>query len=121
MSKSIFINQGAFPKALEYYLKALQIDEKRGFKKGIATHLANIGNIYEDKHDAQKALEYYTKALNIAFEINQDKGQRTKIILSECFKDEQSYNEHLISDHFQSFINLDLVDFENVYFTSNIE
>ncbi len=58
---------------------------------------------------------------NIAFEINQDKGQRTKIILSECFKDEQSYNEHLNSEHFHSFIKLDLVDFENVYFTSNIE
>jgi quinol monooxygenase YgiN/uncharacterized glyoxalase superfamily protein PhnB len=58
---------------------------------------------------------------NISFEVKQVKDNPTKIILWECFKNEQSFNDHLISKHFQEFINLDLLELENSYITNNIE
>lgn len=58
---------------------------------------------------------------NISFDIKQVKDDPTKIILWECFKNEQSYNDHLSSIHLQEFIKLDLVELENGYITNNIE
>jgi quinol monooxygenase YgiN/predicted enzyme related to lactoylglutathione lyase len=58
---------------------------------------------------------------NISFDIKQVKDDPTKIILWECFKDEQSFNDHLSSKHLQEFIKLDLVELENGYTTNNIE
>ena len=58
---------------------------------------------------------------NISFDIKQVKNEPTKIILWECFKDEQSFNDHLSSKHLQEFIKLDLIEFENGYKTNNIE
>ncbi len=57
----------------------------------------------------------------ISFDIKQVKDDPTKIILWECFKNEQSFNDHLTSTHFQEFIKLDLVELENGYVTKNIE
>lgn len=58
---------------------------------------------------------------NVSFDIKQLKDDPTKIILWECFKNEQSFNEHLNSKHIQEFIKLDLVELENGYITNNIE
>lgn len=58
---------------------------------------------------------------NISFEIKQVKDDPTKIIFWECFKDEQSFNDHLCSKHLQEFVKLDLIEFENGYKTNNIE
>lgn len=58
---------------------------------------------------------------NISFEIKQVKNDPTKIIVWECFKDEQSFNAHLHSKHLQEFVKLDLVIPENGYITANIE
>jgi catechol 2,3-dioxygenase-like lactoylglutathione lyase family enzyme len=58
---------------------------------------------------------------NISFDIKQVKADPTKIILWECFKNEQSFNDHLCSKHLKEFIKLDLVELENGYITKNIE
>jgi catechol 2,3-dioxygenase-like lactoylglutathione lyase family enzyme len=58
---------------------------------------------------------------NISFDIKQVKADPTKIILWECFKNEQSFNDHLCSKHLKEFIKLDLAEFENGYITKNIE
>lgn len=57
----------------------------------------------------------------ISFDIKQVKNDPAKIIVWECFTDEQSFNDHLESKHFQEFIKLDLVELENGYITNNIE
>ena len=58
---------------------------------------------------------------NISFDIKQVKDDHTKIIFWECFKNEQSFNDHLSSKHLKEFIKLDLVELENGYITNNIE
>ena len=55
--------------ALEYYFKALKIDEALKNKKNIASHLCNIGLVYSFKGDYPISLDYYLKALKIGEEI----------------------------------------------------
>ena len=61
----VYWYQSNFPKALEYYLKALQIDEELGDKNGMAGRLSNIGIVYNSLEDYQKALEYMLKGNEI--------------------------------------------------------
>ena len=61
-------------KALEYYLKALKMNEELGRKNGIAINLGNIGLVYMDQLDYPKALEYYFKALDMAEELGDKNG-----------------------------------------------
>ena len=58
---------GNYPKALEFYTKALNIQEKILGKDHPDTALSynNIGSVYNRMGDYTKALEFYTKALNI--------------------------------------------------------
>ncbi|MFH1322030.1 MAG: tetratricopeptide repeat protein [Bacteroidota bacterium] len=58
-------NWGNYEKAIEYYLKALKIQEDLGNKDGIAGILNNIGNIYIIWKNYTKALEFYSKSLQI--------------------------------------------------------
>lgn len=58
---------------------------------------------------------------NISFDIKQLKEDPSKIILWECFKNEPSFKAHLSSPHFQAFLKLEWVEFENVYSTNHIE
>ncbi len=52
-----------FSIAIEYYLKALKIDEEISNKKGIAADMGNVGMVYFNQSNYTKALEYYLKAL----------------------------------------------------------
>src|ERR1700739_733673 len=67
-------NKGNYPKALEYYLKALKINEERENKNGIANCYNDIGVVYEIQSEYSKALEYYFKALKIREEKANKKG-----------------------------------------------
>ena len=65
----VYFQQGNYPKALDYYLKALKIDEELNDKSGMADILVNIGIFYKDQGDYPKALDYYFKALKIDEEL----------------------------------------------------
>ena len=56
-----------YEKALEYYLKALEIDENVLGKEhpDTANSYNNIGAVYDNKGEYEKGLEYYLKALEI--------------------------------------------------------
>ena len=66
--------KGDYPRALEYYFKALKMDEELRNKKGIASRLGNIGIAYEEQGDYPKALDYYFKALKINEELKNKRG-----------------------------------------------
>jgi len=74
----VYFIEGAFTKALEYYLMALRIEETFGNKKAQANNLNNIGNIYSERHEYSKAQEYYTRGLKIG-ELT---GQKITIAIS---------------------------------------
>ena len=68
------MNKGNYPKALNYFFKALKQFEGIGDKKGMGTCYINIGNIYHYQSDFSKSLEYYLKSLQLRKEIGDKKG-----------------------------------------------
>ncbi len=57
---------------------------------------------------------------NIDFDIQQSINDQTKIIITECFENEEAFKEHLGSTHLQDFLKLDLVKLENSFTTTKI-
>lgn len=58
---------------------------------------------------------------NISFDIHQSEKDNQKIIIWECFKNEEAFKEHLSSKHLQDFINLTVVGMEKGYVTQLID
>ncbi len=54
-----------FSKAVEYYTKSLEINNKLANENAIAMINSNLALIYADKGDYNKSLEYFEKTLNI--------------------------------------------------------
>jgi len=52
-----------YPKALKYYLKALNVIEGHGSERSVAVLLNNIGLIHLKQYEYSKALEYFNKSL----------------------------------------------------------
>nr|AOE12546.1 hypothetical protein [uncultured bacterium]CCF99360.1 serine/threonine protein kinases [uncultured Cytophagia bacterium] len=69
-----FALRGNNEKALEYFLKILEIKKELGDKQGMGVSYNNIGNIYKNQGNYEKALEYYSKSLVIREEIGDKKG-----------------------------------------------
>jgi class 3 adenylate cyclase len=67
-------NLSDYPRALEYYNKALSIFEELGNKFGAAGVHVSIGNVYSFLTDYTSALEYLTKALAVYQEIGNKNG-----------------------------------------------
>lgn len=65
---------GNIPKALEYYKKSIEIQEKIGDLKGLANSLNNIGYTYQIEGNIKKALEYYHKSLAMQKAIKDKEG-----------------------------------------------
>ena len=63
-----------YPKALEYYFKALKIAEQIALPEMQANTLGNIANLYSAKGEYDKALEYFNRTLKISKSIHYKKG-----------------------------------------------
>ena len=72
--------QTNYPKALELFLKALNINEAIGDKSGIARNIGAIGLMYDFQTNYQKALEYYLKALNIYENLGNKSGMAKNML-----------------------------------------
>ncbi len=70
----VYDRQGDNEKAMEYYFKALALDEKNNNKVGMARDLGNIGSAYMNVDSLDKSLEYCTKALKIDEELGNKEG-----------------------------------------------
>ncbi|MBL7841569.1 MAG: tetratricopeptide repeat protein [Cyclobacteriaceae bacterium] len=65
-------NQGAFDKALEYYIRSLKIYETLENKEGIATTKNNIATIYSIKGDYGQAMKYLEESYNQLVELKDE-------------------------------------------------
>ncbi len=74
-----YFQRGNFPKALEYYFKALRVAKEMNNKKDIAAVLGNFGNIYCKQGNYPQALEYYLKALNLAQDIGNKRSMASHL------------------------------------------
>lgn len=70
---AFYADKGEYSKAVEYYLRALDVALQSGNKQRIESALGNIGVIYsKDAATNDKALEYYLKALPYGIDIKDE-------------------------------------------------
>ncbi|MEC4003220.1 VOC family protein [Flavobacterium sp. SUN052] len=74
-----------------------------------------LSEIKKLKKETQNEIE------NITFEIQQSKEDELIIVVWECFKSEEAFNNHLKSNHLHEFMKLDLFEFLNGYSASIIK
>lgn len=65
-----FLNLGNYPKALEYNLQRLKIEEKRNIPTNLASVLMNTGIVYVMEEDYENALLYYRKSDSVIQQYN---------------------------------------------------
>lgn len=70
----IYKSKGNTNKALEYYKKSLNLQNKIKDKYGLATAYNNIGLVYKEQGDIKKALNYYNKSLKVRELLNDKEG-----------------------------------------------
>lgn len=66
---NVFYYQANYEKAIENYIRALELSRKINFENGISICASNIGAAYKDLLNYDKALEYNYQALEIATKI----------------------------------------------------
>lgn len=68
----VYRNQGAFDKALEYYIISLKTYETLQNKEGIASTKNNISTIYSIKKDYAQAMKYLEESYNLFVELKDE-------------------------------------------------
>ncbi len=77
---------GDYPKALQFFIKALKIAESSGDQEGIGRAINNMGDLYMTQGEYNKALEYFKKARNTqTFLENNYLKMVTALNIGECF------------------------------------
>jgi tetratricopeptide (TPR) repeat protein len=71
--------KGDYSIALEYFFKALKVNEKINERIGIAQNFGNIGIIYKTQKDYPNALVYYNKALAMFEKLGNKEGIGTNL------------------------------------------
>lgn len=69
-----FFRQNQLDSAEFYYRKAIDVQEKVGYKKGVANCWSNIGVVNRKRKDYKKAIIYFDKSLEIRNEITDYTG-----------------------------------------------
>lgn len=62
-------DDGRYPEALEYHLKALAIRERTGDKEGLAYSFNNLGNVHRNMREYDKALARHQQGLALKIEL----------------------------------------------------
>lgn len=75
----IYYHLHNYQKAIEYYLRALEIWKQNGDKDGMATVTHNIAKVYIDYKDYSKALAFSNEALQLNIELENKAG------IAECY------------------------------------
>ena len=85
----IYQDEDKFVRALDYFEKALALQDKIKDKQGAAVSLNNIGFVYESLGDIPMALEKYNESLNLKMEIGNELGvSQTLYNLSVIYRDQ---------------------------------
>ncbi len=72
--------KGDYSRALDYFLKAMQMMPLSGNKQVMSSIAGNIGNIYENQGDYPKALDYFLKTLSINEELGNSTNPKVALI-----------------------------------------
>ena len=91
-----FRNKGDYPKAIEYYLKAIKLREEIGDKNGVGMSYTNIGVVYHYQANYPQALSYYLKALKLKEEVGDKEGiGACYIAIGIVYKEQKNFSKAL--------------------------
>lgn len=77
--------------ALEVLLNALELYRQRGYDRGMAAILANIGDVYNSRHEHKRAVYYYEEALVLHNELGLFQSvARLTYVLGMLYADDSS-------------------------------
>ncbi len=62
---SMYLKVKNYAKAIEYNLKALELNKSLGLKKGIANNYLDIGTVYSELKNYSLAIDYLTKSFTL--------------------------------------------------------
>jgi len=89
-----YLGQNNYPKALGYFLGALQIAEKQKEQPNMGRILDQIGNIYWQQKDIGKALDYLNRSYKIYSANNQTPDVvNVMITIANCYGDAKDYDK----------------------------
>lgn len=95
-----YLVKSDYPKSLEFFLKALKVNEVLNDNSKLTSNLGNIGLIYDQLGDYPKALEYEIKALNVAYKSNYKKGIADWLAnIGHTYKSQKDYTKALEYDN----------------------
>ncbi|HXB40177.1 MAG TPA: tetratricopeptide repeat protein [Bacteroidia bacterium] len=98
----IYWYRGNYPLALKNYYSALQINEKLGYKKGIAAAYNNLGLVYTDQKNYPLAIKNYDVSLKLYQELNDKKGIAASYNnLGNIYKNKGDF-EPALKNHFEA-------------------
>lgn len=117
----LYKEEGNFARAIEFYQKALQTNQKLGNRNGIKSICNNLGMIYSGNGDNDLALEYFDKSLKI----DEDLGKKPDILsdlinIAQVKQNLKNYDESNQNLERASSIAQelgDLVSLKNCYFS----
>ena len=108
--------QGNMKAALDYYFKALKINEKYDNKPWVANNYNNIGLVFAEQKDFRKSLEYHQKCISVREELGDSTGKGTNLNnIGLVYKDLGIYDSALYFFNYS----LKLIDTNNVYEYAN--
>lgn len=75
----VYMDMGDYPRALDFFFKALKVTEAINNKSGASYWFSNIGNVYAEQGYPEKALEYYFRSLKVEEELKNKSGIATTL------------------------------------------
>ena len=94
-----FFGRSNYPKALEYVLQSLQINESIGDMTSLARNYGNIGRIYSSQKDYTNALYYLSKAIEIFKKTGNERVRITYVTIGEIYEEKNQLDSAL--DYYQ--------------------
>lgn len=93
----VFFYQGDYPKAIEYYFKALHLDEQNKthpqYNVNISNRYRNLANVYQTLENYPEALKYGHLALQLSTEVKHNLWMTsTTILIGNIRQKQQQYD-----------------------------
>ena len=77
---NIYQKLGDYPAAIDCYVKAMEMAERRNDLRRVATIRNNLGNVYQYEGDTETALAYYFQALSIVDTLQRSQATKASIL-----------------------------------------
>ncbi|MBL8003935.1 MAG: tetratricopeptide repeat protein [Candidatus Kapabacteria bacterium] len=106
----IMYNLSEYQSAIEFFSKAIELQNELGNKKDIANVYLGIGSVYSILSDNEKAMDYCTKALQICEEIDYKDGIAQSISNIGIFYDTIGDYDKALEFYFKALSHYEEID-----------